>query len=200
MGTQAVLVPFWARAVLVQERPCFRTVVAEFPSHRLLETQACLQMSTAQELGSDGSSVSKLLSGILCAFRWFQTRRNNPIHLHWMREAWGCGVSCWGNCSMGGWSGLWGACWDAVFKLRTDPRGTLPRKEELELWGEAGSGQETTVLLGTWPLVLCAGSAYCPPISQRRGQMNATETLVEALELMVSSLSPPPGDGEGASL
>ena len=30
--------------------------------------------------------------------------------------------------------------------------------------------------------------------------MNATETLVEALELMVSSISPPPGDGEGASL
>lgn len=110
MGTQTVLVPFWARAVLVQERPCFRTAVAEFPSHRLLETQAsetqaCLQMSAAQELGSDGSSVSKLLSGILCAFRWFQTCRNNPIHLHWMREAWGVWSFLLGQLQHGG-SGL----------------------------------------------------------------------------------------------
>lgn len=44
-------------------------------------------------------------------------------------------------------------------------------KEELELWGEEGRGQETTILLGTWPLVLCAGvyslSPPPPAISQR---------------------------------
>ena len=68
-------------------------------------------------------------------------------------------------------------------------------KEELELWGEGDRGQETTILLGTWPLVLCAGvySLSAPPhplpFHRGRGQMNATETLVVALEIIYGRLA-----------
>lgn len=66
-------------------------------------------------------------------------------------------------------------------------------KEELELWGEAGRGQETTILLGTWPLVLCAGVySLSPPFHRGRGQTNAIETLVVALELINGQLPQPP--------
>lgn len=62
-------------------------------------------------------------------------------------------------------------------------------KEELELWGETGRGRETTILLGTWPLILCAGVySLSPPFPRGRGQTNATETLVVALELIYGQL------------